>query len=156
MNSQPGLSLAARKWIVNAGLVALGIMAIFAIRDLWAGKVNKAGYLALPARLSCSQGAAPSVWEDGQLHFDFRNRVMATNGGRKRVYTADRVWNEDQDQFLSIVGFTDASNGRHVQMSDTIRVHLLSRSRSGAWDVNVSSAVHGNDELMRLSCLGMT
>jgi hypothetical protein len=156
MNFQPGLSLAARKWIVNAGLVAVAILAIFAVRDLWAGKINKAGDLTLPARLSCSRSAAPSVWENGQLHFDFRNRVMVTNGERKRVYTADSVWNEGQDQILSIVGFADASNGRHVQMSDTIRVHLLSRSRSGAWDVSVSSAVHGNDEFMRLSCLGMT
>jgi hypothetical protein len=154
MSSQPGLSPASRKWIVNAGLLALGILAIFAVRDLHSGK-RKASDLNLPERLSCSLNAAPSDWENGRLHFDFGRRLMLNNGGRKRLFTADQVSHEGEDQVLHIVGFLEPS-GQLVRKADTIRVHPVSRVGSGNWEVRVSDAAHGSADSVRMICLGMT
>jgi len=151
MGSQGNLPLTARKWIVNAGLAGVVILAILASRD----RLSTASTLDLPKRLSCSQTGAPSVWEEGQLHFDFQNRVMLTNGGRKRVYSGDRVWNDGQDRLISIVGFMNVPEGSQVRMAEIIRVHPLSLSSDGVWSLSVSGAVHGNAESTRLSCLGM-
>jgi hypothetical protein len=145
----------ARKWIVNAGLAGMVMLAILAARDLWTGRTSTAGRLDLPQRLSCSLTGVPSVWEDGQLHFDFKNRVMLTNGGRKRVYSGDRVWSDGQDRLISIVGFLNVPDGSQVRMADIIRVHPLSLSRNGVWSVSVSGKMRGNAESTRLSCLGM-
>jgi hypothetical protein len=124
------LSPAARKWIVNAGLLLVIVLAMFAARSMFGSA--SAGASNLPGRLSCGANQ-PSDWESGEMIFDLdaKTPTVTLTGSRPRIIVG-KVDRKGDDTIFAATGALNVSTGSITPLSSEGGYVLRPLGKAGA------------------------